>query len=325
LSKKLKSTTTICDLLASTFDFDSRPAEHYAQAKMNNLDYIVPQSLEDALKIKHERGAEAQPIAGGTDLILRLRDKALSPKVLVDLHRLSLDQIRVQSDGIRLGPCVTLSQILQNSSISTGFPALIEACRPFAGPPIRNRATIGGNLVNASPAADLTPCLMAYDASVTLTSSSATRVIPLTEFFIGPGQTVLSDSEILTEIHLPSMPQGTRASFIKLGQRRSMAISIVNVCALISSQANGHVATARIALGAVAPTTIRAVAAESVLEGRSLSPERIDQAAENAAEVVAPIDDVRASKTYRRKMIKVLVRRALLTVLHDLGRTEPNE
>ena len=288
-------------------------------------EYIAPSCLEDALKIKQEKGADARVIAGGTDLILRMRDRLLAPGILVDLRQFSLDKITSHNDEIHLGASVTLSQLLHSSEIATEFPALLEACRPFAGPPIRNRGTLGGNIVNASPAADLVPPLMAYDASIVLSSSSGDRVMPLTEFLTGPGQTVMRPDEILTEVRIPLVPPATVASFTKLGQRRSMAISIVNLGIRVTLAATGVVIDARIVLGSVAPTVVRAIAAEGILEGNKISTELIEQAANKASEEISPITDVRASKHYRLQMTKVLVRRALNAAWHDLGINESND
>lgn len=274
-------------------------------------EFITPTSLDDALEIKNERGSGARIIAGGTDLILRMRDKVLSPSLLIDLRRLSLDGIALSSDGLRLGAFVSMSQVLESVDIRKKYPALPAACREFAGPPIRNRSTLGGNIVNASPAADLVPPLIAYDASIVLRSSSGERVLPLLEFFTGPGQSVIGSNEILTEIRLPPMPARSAATFIKLGQRRSMAISQVNLTTRLSIDETGVVNEARIVLGSVAPVPLRIPAAEDLLEGEKLSDVLISDAAKAARTVVTPISDVRASQSYRLAMTEVLVRRAL--------------
>ena len=169
---------------------------------MTITEYIAPTNLSDPLNLKKEHGSEARVIAGGTDLILRMRDKVLSPSLLIDLRRIALDNIEVSDDAMTLGAFVTLSQILESADIKRLFPALPAACREFAGPPIRNRGTLGGNIVNASPAADLVPPLIAYDASIVLSSSGGDRRLPLAEFFTGPGQSVIAPEEILTTIIL---------------------------------------------------------------------------------------------------------------------------
>ncbi len=288
---------------------------------MSVPDFNTPTSLDDALGIKNERGAEARIIAGGTDLILRMRDKALSPSLLIDLRRLSLDTIEFSGDGLKLGAFVSLSQVLESADIEKNYPALPAACREFAGPPIRNRGTLGGNIVNASPAADLVPPLIAYDAEIVLSSSDSERVLPLIDFFVGPGQSVIEPSEILTEIRLPPMSDNSATIFIKLGQRRSMAISQVNLTTRIDVDAAGVVTDARIVLGSVAPVPMRAVKAEELLTGKALSDDLLSEAAKKAREEVTPISDVRASQSYRLAMTEVLVRRALRATVSALPGT----
>jgi carbon-monoxide dehydrogenase medium subunit len=282
-------------------------------------EYTAPANLADALLIKKERGAESRVIAGGTDLILRMRDAVLSPSILIDLRRLSLDGIELAGDAIRLGAFVSLSQVLESDDIQRCFPALPAACREFAGPPIRNRATLGGNIVNASPAADMVPPLIAYDASIVLSSSDGDRELPLGDFFTGPGQNVMEPDEVLTEVRLPLMPASSAATFIKLGQRRSMAISQVNLTTRLTVDESSAVSEARIVLGAVAPVPMRAVDAERLLLGKELSEELLCEAAVKAREEVTPISDVRASLAYRLEMTEVLVRRALRATRDQLS------
>jgi carbon-monoxide dehydrogenase medium subunit len=285
---------------------------------MTNPEYMAPANLVDALQVKKKMGAQARVIAGGTDLILRMRDQVLSPSMLIDLRRISLDGIELSGDEMRLGAFVSLSQVLESDDIEKYFPALPAACREFAGPPIRNRGTLGGNIVNASPAADLVPPLIAYDANILLQSSSGDRVLPLVDFFTGPGQSVIEPDEILTEITLPRMPLTSAATFIKLGQRRSMAISQVNIATRLTLDESGLASEARIVLGAVAPVPMRAVAAEKILLGKEPTEELISEAASKAREEGTPISDVRASLAYRLEMTEVLVRRALLATRDQL-------
>jgi carbon-monoxide dehydrogenase medium subunit len=292
---------------------------------MSAPEYRAPESLDDALSIKRKYGADARVIAGGTDLILRMRDQVFSPKVLIDLRRVSLAAISCHAGEMHLGAYLTLSQMLASAEVAVVFPALVEACRWFAGPPIRNRGTLGGNIVNASPAADLVPPLIAYDAKIVLVSSSGNRVLPLMEFFTGPGKTVMKPDEILTEIRVPLPPPDTAATFIKLGQRQSMAISIVNLSTRLTLNAARRVSDVRIVLGSVAPTAIRALAAEAILKGKELSNDQLEQAAKVASSEISPISDVRSSKDYRRRMTEVLVRRALMAARDELAGTGCND
>jgi len=199
------------------------------------------------------------------------------------------------------------------------FPALPAACRMFAGPPIRNRATLGGNIVNASPAADLVPPMIAYDAEIVLKSVGEERVLPLLEFFRGPGQCMIDRCEVLTEIRLPLPSARTAASFTKLGQRRSMAISQVNLATRLSVDEQGLISAARIVLGAVAPVPMRAITAEAMLTGKVLSEHLLRKASTQASEEIRPISDIRASRAYRLGMTEVLVRRALIAAGLELA------
>ena len=280
--------------------------------------YTAPATLEDALRLKTVVGADARVIAGGTDLILKMRDRVYLPTLLIDLQNVSLDEISLGADSVDIGASVTQSQLLESADINSLYPALAEACREFAGPPIRNRGTVGGNIVNASPAADLIPPLMVYDARVELASSSSTREVALAEFFGGPGNTIIAPHEILTKVRLPKLPSATAATFIKLGQRRSMAISMVSVATRLTLDGNGLLSDARIVMGSVAPTPLRARAAEKSLIGFSPSDELLERAANEASEEATPISDVRASESYRNNMTAVLVQRALLANLSEL-------
>ncbi|MCP4470063.1 MAG: xanthine dehydrogenase family protein subunit M [Gammaproteobacteria bacterium] len=280
-------------------------------------EFITATSLDQGLEIKRERGTEARVIAGGTDLILKMRDKVLSPSVLIDLRRASLDGVTLSGEYLGLGASLSVSGVIENADIAQMFPALAAACKEFAGPPIRNRATLAGNIVNASPAADLVPPMIAYDADIVLRSSAGERILPLAEFFVGPGQSVIEPDEILTEIRLPLTSAATAATFIKLGQRRSMTISQVNLATRLSLDEQGKVSTARIVLGAVAPVPMRAVAAEAMLTGEELSEELLGAAARKAREEAMPISDFRASRAYRLQMTEVLVRRALARIAHQ--------
>lgn len=281
-------------------------------------EYKAPESLEDALAVKEQYGSDARVLAGGTDLILRLRDRILEPRLLLDLRRVSLTALTYLPGEIRLGAYVTLGQIMASAEATTALPAMASAGRAFAGPPIRNLATVGGNIVNASPAADLVPPLLAYDASVVLLSSTARRIVPLMRFFTGPGQTVMKPDEILAEIRVPLPPRDTASSFAKLGQRRSMAISVVNLSTRLTLDSAQRVSDARIVLGSVAPTAIRAQRAEAMLIGEKLSDELIGEAAAAASSDTSPICDVRGSRDYRKRMTAVLVRRALIAARNEL-------
>lgn len=286
---------------------------------MNKPDYVAPTSLEDALETLGKGAEGTQIIAGGTDLVPRMRSRMIEPALLLDLRLLGLNGIQMDSAGLHIGARTTHTDILESSLLAEHYPALCEAAADIAGPPIRNRGTVGGNLVNASPAADLAPPLLVYDARVVLAKAGSQREIPLLDFFTGPGQTVLSADEILTEILVPPAPPRTAARFIKLGKRKAMAVAVVSVTARLTLDQAGQISQARIALGSVAPTPIRAREAEAGLEGQSPSTALFTEAGEIAKNESSPISDIRASGSYRKKMVAVLTRRALEAAWQQLA------
>jgi CO/xanthine dehydrogenase FAD-binding subunit len=272
--------------------------------------YAAPTTLDEALVLLAV-DPDNTIIAGGTDLVPGVRAGRRTPGLLVDLRLLPLDYILAERDGVRLGARVTFTDVLESSVLAAEYPALASAAADVGGPPIRNRATLGGNLVNASPAADAAPPLLVHDASVVLAGRSGRREVPLLDFFQGPGHTVLKPGEILIEIRLPRPLGSTVSSFVKLGTRDAMAIAIVNAAVRVDLDNSGGVSQCRIALGAVAPTPIRAAEAESVIVAQGLTPEAIARAAAEAARAAAPIDDLRATAGYRHRMVEVLVQRLL--------------
>jgi CO/xanthine dehydrogenase FAD-binding subunit len=250
-------------------------------------------------------------IAGGTDLIPRMRAGDIQPRLLVDLHRLHLDCIELKDDLIHIGANVTHSQIIESSLLAEHCPLLVEAALEIAGPPVRNRATVGGNLVNASPAADLAPPLLSSDAFVVLARMGSNRQVPMADFFVQPGKTVITPGEVLTEVCIPRFPGKILEKFIKLGKRKAMAISVASVATRLSLNIDGKIAYARIALGSVAPTPMRAMETEEFLEGRLPSQDVLAEAGRIASSEADPISDLRASADYRRRIVAVLTRRVL--------------
>ncbi|TRZ50448.1 xanthine dehydrogenase family protein subunit M [bacterium] len=286
---------------------------------MFRTDYVAPESLEELLAVLHQHGREAKVIAGGTDLIPQMRAGQQSPKMLIDPHRLPLAGISQANGGIRLGAHFTHTQALTSLLLQREYPALVGACRQIGGPPVRNRGTLAGNLANASPAADSAPPLLAYDAQIVAARLDGERVIPLDEFFLDPGQTRLAGDEFIREIRIPKMPPRTTAVFLKLGKRQAMAIAVASVALRLSLDEAGHVTQARIALGSVAPTPMRAFQAEAILQSNPLNEETLRLAAQAARQAASPISDLRASAGYRGQMVAVLVRRALEMICKELA------
>ena len=280
--------------------------------------YHTPTSLGGALRLLAEHGSEARIIAGGTDLLIELRRGVRHSRVLVDITRIrDLDRVRLDDQGtIHIGPMATHNQIVASDLVvKRGFP-LALACWQVGTPQLRNRGTVAGNLVTASPANDTITALWALDARVTLGSVRGERMLPLADFYQGVRQTAMAPDEMVTDIAFPAMATGQRGMFAKLGLRRSHAIALVNVATVLTLEDN-TVAGARITLGSVAPTIIRAPEAERVLEGSTLGEESIAEAARLAGEAAVPIDDVRGSAGYRRQMVRVLTRRALHSLTNN--------
>ncbi len=275
------------------------------------IEYLAPETIEEALENLRMLGKETRLLAGGTDLIPRIRSGLITPSTLIDLRKLPLDYINVSDHLVCIGACTTQAKILESSLIARHLPLLAEAAREIAGPPVRNRGTLGGNLANASPAADFATPLLVYDAQVILKSVRAERAVPIDSFFTHPGKAVMADDEILTEVRIPLFSGSAGTKFIKLGKRKAMSIAVVSVAARLALNSDGIITDARLAFGSVAPTPIRAKSTEAFLVGAIPSQSVFAQAGEMAAAESSPISDIRGSADYRRAMVSVLSRRAL--------------
>lgn len=275
--------------------------------------YFLPASLEEALQLLNEHQERARIAAGGTDLLLDL-EKLPRPNVeaLIDLSRIpELDNITLDEDGwIHLGPSVTHNQCVTTQLIREKAFALAQACWEVGAPQLRNRATIAGNLITASPSNDTITPLMALGAKVTLRSVNAQREIQLADFYTGVRQTLRRPNELITDIAVRAQKPDERSIFMKLGLRKAQAISVVNLAAVVKLE-TGVVREAAVTMGAVAPTIIHAQEAEAFLQNKALEPETIAVAAEKAAQAARPIDDLRGSAWYRREMVRILAKRAL--------------
>ncbi len=273
-------------------------------------DYYAPTSLDEALALLAEQGATARIIAGGTDLIVELDRNVRSLNAIIDITRISgLDGIEVQDGVITLGPLVTHNQAANHEAIITGGFPLAQAAWEVGAPQLRNRGTIVGNLITASPANDTITPLLALDAEVVIRSlARGERVVTLEQFYLGFRKVDLQPDEMVIAVRFCALQEGEQGAFYKLALRRAQAIAVINATVVLRHNA------ARVTLGAVAPTIIRAPAAEAVLEGRPLTEAQMQEAAHLAAEAATPIDDVRGPATYRKQMVEVVVRRLLTTL-----------
>jgi xanthine dehydrogenase iron-sulfur cluster and FAD-binding subunit A len=283
-------------------------------------EYLTPGSLEETLALLAVKREKARLIAGATDLMLELeRGARQGVEALIDITRLpGLDQITLSEDeSIHLGPLVTHNAVAASKLLREHAFPLVSASWQVGSPQIRNRATVAGNLVTASPANDTITPLMALGAWVTLASAKGSRRLLLQDFYTGVRKTVLRPDEMLVDISFPALrcaPDGSfgqRGTFLKLALRRVQAISLVNAAVILDLGSEKHVKSAVITLGAVAPTIVHALEAEAYLTGKELTESVIARAGELAAEAARPIDDIRGSAAYRRAMVRVLVRRGL--------------
>lgn len=271
---------------------------------------LEPSNLTDALNLCSQSGDQVAILAGGTDLLIKIKRQMVQPEILIGLQRVpELQQIQTNEQGLRLGATVTLSGAEHYPAIQREYSALYEALRSMAAPAIRNMATLGGNLCNASPAADTAPPLLAFDAQLRLQKSGQERLVPLTQFFLGPGSSCLAPGELLTEICLPAPLFDSGSAFLKLG-RVSCDIAKVNAATYL--QRRGTVCIlCRAAVGSVAPTPVRILQVEQLLEGAVVDSNLLRQAAEAGAKAIVPIDDIRSTAKYRRQVCQVMLEEVL--------------
>ena len=271
-----------------------------------------PGSVADAVALASRLGDSARFIAGGTDLVVQINHKRCAPHHLIDITRLGeLAGIEETQCGVRIGALTTHKEIERHPSFQGALRGLVEAACVVGGHQVRNLGTIGGNIANASPAADVVVALLALGADVSLVGSSGTRVMKLGELLIGPGRTARRNDELLTSVQIPKLSPMAASAFVKAGRRKAMEISVVCVGACLVVDASGRCIDARIALGAVGPTVLRARGAEDALRGQRADQSAFKQAGQTAAAHCDPIGDVRASEQYRRLLVEALVPRAL--------------
>lgn len=279
-------------------------------------------SLSETLRILKNKGAAARILAGGTDLILQIKEGQISPSLVLDvknvpeLNRLAWNE----AGGLHIGAAVSLSKLLASAIVSERFSILAQACSVIGSMQIRNRGTIVGNICNAAPSADSAPALLCLRARAIVASNTGTRKVNLDDFFVAPGKTSIGDDELLVEIEVPTPPAHSAGCYMRHTLREEMDIAVAGVASFLTmSPRNKKLKEVRIALGAVAPTPVRVHGAEAMLAGKAVTQRIIEEVAEKAAEEANPISDIRASAEYRREMVKVLTRRTLQKSCEMLG------
>jgi len=285
--------------------------------------YINASSIDQVLQVLSTEGEYVRIVAGATDLILEMeRGLRQGIETLVDISRIAgLSEIVLdEDDHIHLGPLVTHNHCVASKLIQERAFPLAKAAWQVGAPQIRNRGTVAGNLITASPANDTITPLMALNADLTLRSQNTQRIVPIDEFYLGVRRTVMRPDEMLVDISFPAMSLDQRGTFLKLGLRQAQAISVVNVALLLTLE-NNVISKAEITLGSVAPKIVHAEKAESYLVGQTLAEETIAEAASLAMNSACPIDDIRGSAAYRREMVRVLTSRGLRAILNDEERS----
>ena len=284
------------------------------------FDYRKASTLGEIFNLLDEYGSRASILAGGTDLMIKIRNRSLAPELLIDLKGVpGLEEIRYEAGkGLRIGALVSIHRLETSPHVREKLGGIAQAAASLGSYQVRCRATLGGNICNASPAADMVPPLMTMGAQARIVGKSGERSLPLEEFFAAPGLTRLQPGELLFEVQIPSSgPVVSR--YIKHGIRNAMDLAVVGVAvSLCPAPEEGRCAEARIALGAVGPVPARASRAEDLLRGEKLDEKIIFRAAELAADGIHPITDIRASAEYRREMVQVLTRRVLTGIWMEM-------
>jgi len=283
------------------------------------FEYLAPKTVKEVCKLLSQYKGRVKIIAGGTDLLVKMKDRELTPQYLVGIKKIeNLDYIHYNAvTGLSIGALTSHQSIANSPIVREKFPILAMAAAEIGTPQIRNMGTVGGNLCNAAPSADTASPLIALGAMVKLVSSKRERTIALEKFFTGPGETVLNDDELLTEIQVPNLPPRTGGTYLKLFSRGAVDIATVGVAAMLTLGKNECCDRARIVLAAVAPTPLRAKRAEEVIEGKKIENAIVEKTAEIAVEEAQPISDVRSSAEYRREMVRVFTKQAIIQSLEQ--------
>jgi CO/xanthine dehydrogenase FAD-binding subunit len=289
------------------------------------FDYAKPASLAEASRLLVERAGEARPFMGGTDLFVRMRDGFIRPQIVVDVKHLPgmRDILYDEQTGLTIGAAATMNEVARHPDVQAHYPLLAEAANAVASYQLRNRATLGGNLCNGSPAADTAPATLLLEGRIVLYGPNGEREVPADEFFLGPGKTAMQAGELMTAVRFPVSPAGSVGRYLKLGRNKAGDLAIAGVAVFgFPNGTTHHSYRFRVGLASVAPVPLRAREAEKVLAARPPGEETFALAAEKAMEAATPIDDVRASAAYRKAMVRALTLRGLREVWAKLADEE---
>ena len=280
--------------------------------RLSHFEYRVPETVEEAIELLGSGGAQARLMAGGTDLIMKMKLGAISPGLVISLKKIDgLDEIAFsEKTGLTIGATALLADVASHPDVVRRYPAIAEAARGTANAQVRNMGTVVGNLCNASPAADNAPTLLAMGATVHIQGPGGKRDLPLEQFFKGPGLTALSGAELVTAVSVAAPPEGSGAAYLSLSARGKLDCTAVGAAAAVTMKKD-VCEDVRIFIAACGPTPMRAVGAEAVIRGNTVSEELLETAGDEAVGDASPITDLRASADYRTKIIAVLTGRAI--------------
>ncbi len=290
--------------------------------RLPRFEYLSAGSVKEALELLKKYGAKARVIAGGTDLLLAMKKRAVTPDYLINVKNIkAMKGITYnEKNGLRIGALVTCDELEASPLVKEKAPALWDAVCVMASPQVKTLATIGGNLCSAVPSADTAPPLIAMGAMAVLNGPKGEHTVPVEKLFKGPAQTKVARSELLTHIQIPKQPERSSTAYLKLMRRAAMDLALVGVAAYVHlDKDNTTCKEVRIALGAVAPTPIRAPMAEQMLIGKPVDEGLAAEAAKVAGTICSPITDVRASLGYRCDMVEVLTKRAVMEALERIN------
>lgn len=284
---------------------------------MKAFDYRAPTTVDEAVQLLAHNGVRARALAGGTDLLVQLRAGRFDLDLVVDVKRIpQLSEIRIDDEGgLTIGAAVPCYRVYSDPLAQKLYPGIVDSIKIIGGTGIQGRATIGGNLCNSSPSADSVPSLIVHNAIAQIAGPNGERQAPVESFATGPGRNILEKGEILVSVKIPSPPDGFGASYLRFIPRNEMDIAVVGVGSALWLGADGKIANARIALGAVGPTPIYAEEASQSLVGQEPTEEAFQKAGQIARQASRPIDDVRGSAAQRRHLVGVLTRRTLTRAL----------